>query len=375
VDLSRYAIHGVTPAEAARPTSTEALAQTVRAAHDARRAAVLWGGGTRMAVGEPPSRYDIAIDLAALSGVVEHSPADLVCTVRAGTTLAELADALAPCGQRWPVEVADPRRATIGGTIASAAPSASRLRFQHPRDWVIGCEAVLGDGTTARAGGRVVKNVTGYDLTRLYSGSYGTLAGLSEVSLKLIAVDEATVTLSLHDDDAARLRDIALRVRAHPVEAIVLAVGAPAGGSAALHVRLAGSAAAVSRLRADLARIATFIEASDDPIGHIARGIESSGHIARVATAPGHEADELRPALIAYVGAGVAFTGGDVESLRSLRTTVEAGGGALVLERASLEEKRALGVWGRSRMPSSITRALKARFDPREVLAPGRMPA
>ncbi|HYK98716.1 MAG TPA: FAD-binding protein [Candidatus Acidoferrales bacterium] len=375
MDLSRYAIHGVMPTEAARPTSTEALAETVRAAHDARRAVVLWGGGPRMAIGEPPSRYDLAVDLAGLSGVVEHSAADLVCTVRAGTTLADLADALAPARQRWPVEVGDPRRATVGGTIASAAPSASRLRFQHPRDWVIGCTAVLGDGTTARAGGRVVKNVTGYDLTRLYSGSYGTLVALAEVSLKLVALDEATATVSLRDADAARLRDIALRVRAHPVEAIVLAVGAPADGGAVLHVRLAGSIAAVSRLRSDLARIAPFADADGDPIAEIARGAESSRHIARLAVAPGHEADHLRTALIAYIGAGVAYTGGDVESLRGLRATVEAAGGALVLERASLEEKRALGVWGRSRVPGSVARALKSRFDPRDVLAPGRMPA
>lgn len=375
MDLSRYAIHGVTPAEAARPSSTEALAETVRAAHDARRAVVLWGGGTRMAIGEPPSRYDVAIDLSGLSGIVEHSPADLVCTVRAGTTLAELSEALAPAGQRWPIEVADPRRATVGGTIASAAPSASRLRFQHPRDWVIGCTAVLGDGTIARAGGRVVKNVTGYDLTRLYSGTYGTLAAIAEVSLKLIAVDEATVTLSLRDDDAARMRDIALRARAHPVEAIVLTVGTPAGGGAELHVRLAGSAAAVSRLRADLTRIAPFVEAAGDPIGRVASGVESSSHIARLAVAPGHEADDLRASLIAYIGAGVAFIGGDVDSLRDRRTSLEASGGALVLERASLEEKRALGVWGRPRMPASIAHALKSRFDPRDVLAPGRMPA
>lgn len=375
MDLSRYAIHGVTPAEAARPTSTEALAETVRAAHDARRAVVLWGGGTRMTIGEPPSRYDVAIDLTGLRGIVEHSPADLVCTVRAGTTLTELSEALAPAGQRWPIEVADPRRATVGGTIASAAPSASRLRFQHPRDWVIGCTAVLGDGTIARAGGRVVKNVTGYDLTRLYSGTYGTIAALAEVSLKLIAVDEATVTLSLRDDDAARLRDIALRARAHPVEAIVLTVGTPAGGGPELHVRLAGSAAAVSRLRADLTRIAPFVESAGDPIGRVASGVESSSHIARLAVAPGHEADDLRASLIAYIGAGVAFIGGDVDSLRDRRTSLEASGGALVLERASLEEKRALGVWGRPGVPASIARALKGRFDPRDVLAPGRMPA
>ena len=375
MDLSRYAIHGMTPARVERPTTTEELAQTVRDADTAGEAVVLWGGGTRIAIGEPPSRYDTAIDLTALRGVVEHSPADLVCTVRAGTTLAELADALAPSHQRWPIEVADPSRATVGGTIASAAPSPSRIRFQHPRDWIIGCTAVLGDGTIARAGGRVVKNVTGYDLTRLYSGSYGTLVALAEVNLKLVATDEATVVLSSHDGDAARLREVALHCRVLPLDAIVLAVGSPTGGAAALHVRIAGSAAAVARLRRDVSALARFDETEPDAIATLARGIEASSHVARVATAPGHEADELPSDLIAYIGAGIAYVGGDVTGLRERRASLEAAGGALVLERGSLEDKRALGVWGTPRLPLAIARGLKARFDPRGVLAPGRMPA
>jgi len=374
VDLSRYAIDGMTPARVERPATTEDLARAIRAADMAGEAVVLWGGGTRIAVGAQTSRYDAAVDLTALRGVIDHSPADLVCTMRAGTTLAELADALAPSHQRWPIEVADPSRATVGGTIASAAPSPSRIRFQHPRDWIIGCTAVLGDGTIARAGGRVVKNVTGYDLTRLYSGSYGTLVALAEVSLKLVATDEATVVLSSHDGDAARLREVALRCRALPLDAIVLAVGAPAGGGAALHVRIAGSAAAVARLRREVSALARFDESEPDAIATLARGIESSSHVARIATAPGHEADELAPSVIAYIGAGIAYIGGDVGRLRERRASLEAAGGALVLERGSLEDKRALGVWGTPRIPLAIARGLKARFDPRGVLAPGRMP-
>jgi len=374
VDLSRYVIHGVWPARAERPTTTEALADTIHAAHDAREAIVLWGGGTRIAIGEPPARYDVAVDLSELRGIVEHSPADLVCTVRAGTTLAELSATLARHGQRWPVDVAYPERATVGGTIASAAPSASRLRHQHVRDWIIGCEAVLGDGTRARAGGRVVKNVTGYDLTRLYSGTYGTLAALAEVSLKLVAVDEVTVTLSIWDDPAS-LRDLALRLRAAlPLDAIVLAIGPPAGGGAALHVRIAGASATVARMRREVEATGTFTVDAGDAIGALARGVVDSTHIARLATAPGHEADELSPALIAYIGTGTAYLGGATERLRALRASAEADGGALVLERATLDQKRALGVWGTPRMPAAIAASLKRRFDPRDVLAPGRMP-
>lgn len=357
MDLS---LDGLVPRRVARPRTPDELTSVVRGINNTGEAAVVWGGGTRIAVGAPLSRYDVAIDMTVLRGIVEHSPADLVCTVRAGTTLAELADALAPSRQRWPVEVADPSRATVGGTIASAAPSPSRLRFQHPRDWIIGCTAVLGDGTLARAGGRVVKNVTGYDLTRLYSGSYGTLAVLAEVSLKLVAVDDATVTLTLHDD-AARLRDIALRLRALPVDAIVLSVGP----TSALQVRIAGAAAAVARIRGEISTMGAFVETSE---------LRAPHGDARLATAPGHEADELTPGLVAFIGTGIAYVGRDAD-LRSKRAALEASGGALVLERASLEDKRALGVWGASRIPPAIARALKTRFDPSDVLAPGRMPA
>ncbi|MEK7863351.1 MAG: FAD-binding oxidoreductase, partial [Chloroflexota bacterium] len=161
MDLAAYAVAGRSPMRIERPETTEDVARVIGDAHRAREAVVLWGGGTRIGVGDAPSRYDAAVDLTLVRGIVEHSPADLVCVVRAGTTLAELATVLSASGLRWPVEAAHSERATVGGTIASAAPGPSRLRHQHVRDWVIGCEAVLGDGTRARAGGRVVKNVTG----------------------------------------------------------------------------------------------------------------------------------------------------------------------------------------------------------------------
>ena len=136
MDLGAYAIDGMVPSRVERPATTADVASVIGAAHRAHQAVVLHGGGTRIGVGDTPARYDTAVDLRDLSGIVEHSAPDLVCTVRAGTTLAELASALATNGQRWPVDVADPERATVGGTIASAAASSASVvpaRTVHTR--------------------------------------------------------------------------------------------------------------------------------------------------------------------------------------------------------------------------------------------------
>ena len=216
------------------------------------------GGATRLGVGDPPTRYDVGLDLSALSGIVEYEPDDLVATVRAGTTLAELTAALAARGQRWPVEPGLPELATVGGTLASAAGGPSRLRYFHPRDWVIGARAVLGDGTAVRSGGKVVKNVTGYDLTRFWSGTFGTLATIVELTLKLTAIPERTVSLVAEIDvPAAFAAANDLHASGLPLDALAIVTGEAveavgARGDAALLVRLTGAAAAVRRLGRDI---------------------------------------------------------------------------------------------------------------------------
>lgn len=372
MDLSEYVIDGIVPTRVEAPASAADVSAAIAAAHRAHEAVILWGGGTRIGIGEIPSRYEVAIDLRRVDGVVMHSPADLVCTVRAGTTLAELAAVLTAAGQRWPVDAALPERATVGGTIASAAPAASRLRHQHVRDWVIGCEAVLGDGTRVRAGGRVVKNVSGYDLSRLYSGSYGTLAALTEVSLKLVAIDERTCTLRVRGraDDLAKT---ALELRAAlPLEAIVLVTGR----EPALYVRASGAASAVERELREIGRRGSFEEIGDDAWAEVAATSACAPEVARLAVPPGREAELIGDGGLAYVGTGIAFAlARSDDDLRSLRERCEAMGGALVLERASAERKLAVGVWGKGRLPLSVARGLKERFDAHGVLAPGRMPA
>jgi glycolate oxidase FAD binding subunit len=375
VDLSALAIDGLVPSRSETPASAEEVVALVSAAHRDHAAAVIFGGGTRISVGDAPSRYDVAIDMRGVRGVVEHSPSDLVCIVRAGTTLADLGTELARHGQRWPVDVPDPQRATVGGTIASAATGPSRLRHQHVRDWVIGCEAVLGDGTRVRAGGRVVKNVTGYDLTRLYSGTFGTLAVLVELSLKLVAIDERAQVLSLRGD-AATLASLGNELRATlPLDGLVLATG-DAWGGGALTVRVAGAQAAVERLVGEIRARGAFAEI-DDAAWHTLVSLPAhTDRVARAAVPPGSESEILSGNAVGHIGTGSAFLFGERSNgeISAVRGRCEAMGGALILERSSTDQRRALGTWGTPRVPAAIARSLKERFDPRGVLAPGRLP-
>ncbi len=158
------------------------------------RAVVVEGGGTRNDLGAPPDRVDLTLATGGLSGIVEHHRGDFTAEVRAGTPLAALNRELAPHGQFLPLDPPLPDRATIGGVIAAGDPGYRRAPGTRPGDLLLGFRAVLGDGTPIRSGGRVVKNVTGYELGRLFTGSLGTLGVLTRVTVRLRALPEASRT-------------------------------------------------------------------------------------------------------------------------------------------------------------------------------------
>jgi glycolate oxidase FAD binding subunit len=383
----QHAIDGHLPHDVVRAATEADVVDAIRAANERGEAMVLSGGGTRLAIGDPPERYDLALDVSALRGIVAHEPDDLVMTVRAGTTITELADALAPHGQRWPVEPGRHDLATVGGTLASAAGGPSRLRYFHPRDWVIGARAVLGDGTPVRSGGKVVKNVTGYDLTRLWSGTFGTLAAIVELTLKLTAVPERTVSLLAELDVAAALAAATeLHATGLPLDALAVVTGDPvseigARGDAALLVRVAGPSAAVRRLgRAVRERVRSRCRDVDNEVwGRVAALPLEAKWTARLAwpVGPGPGLDFGGYSAVIYPANRTVYLlrAIDRATFRKLRASCEAIEGLAVLERADSEYKReAGGAWGAPRVPLAIARALKARFDPRAVLSPGRMP-
>ena len=173
------------------PRDAAELATLLRACDDAGHAVVLFGGNTLQALGNVPARYDVAIDLRGLDRILVHEPRDLTIAVEGGVTLAALDAALAAHGQFVPLDAPQPALATVGGTLASGWLGPRRATYGRPRDFVIGTTVALADGTIAKAGGMTVKNVSGYDLSKLYVGSLGTLGAIVRANFKTLPLPES----------------------------------------------------------------------------------------------------------------------------------------------------------------------------------------
>lgn len=206
VDPARYAMHGTPPATALRPESRDEVSEALRAAARERLGVVPWGAGTALAHEPAPARYDLALDLTALDKVVEYEPDDLTFTAECGVTIASLRAMVAARNHELPLEAPQAEHATLGGVIAANASGARRYRYGAPRDRILGARFALADGTLARTGGKVVKNVAGYAMHRLACGSRGGLAVVLEASFKL-ATAPATRELLAWPVDAAGLED------------------------------------------------------------------------------------------------------------------------------------------------------------------------
>ncbi|HEY0932931.1 MAG TPA: FAD-binding oxidoreductase, partial [Trebonia sp.] len=167
----------------ASPASTREAAAVMRVAADHELAVLVRGGGSRLSWGVPPSRCDLVVATTRMSGVLEHAAGDLVARVAAGARMGDVAAVLARAGQEIALDV--PADATAGGVVASALAGPRRLRYGTPRDLLIGITIVRADGTAAKSGGKVVKNVAGYDLGKLFAGSAGTLGLITEVTFRL----------------------------------------------------------------------------------------------------------------------------------------------------------------------------------------------
>ena len=205
-----YSVNGIAPARAAAPATREEAAELIRKAAAEGWAIVPYGGGTQIDLGCPPARLDLVLSTERLNRVVDYQPDDMTVTVEPGITLAELERVLSGRGQFLPLNPPLPDRATVGGMVAAASSGPWRAAYGTPRDWVIGCRVVGADGQEVRGGGQVVKNVAGYDLPKLYTGSFGTLGLITEVTFKVMPRPPASgccrVTLDSADATEALLR-------------------------------------------------------------------------------------------------------------------------------------------------------------------------
>ncbi len=241
---------------AERPATPEACAELLRACADAARTVRLRGGGTKSDRRALPET-DVVLETAGLDGIVDHVPEDLTVTVRAGTSVAALRDALASHGQFLPL---DPPHvasgATVGGIIAANSNGFGRYRYGSVRDLLLGVRAALPDGTIARAGGRVVKNVAGYDLNKLFIGSFGTLGVVVEATFKILPVPPVTgaaATTFRTAGDAFGAADALVRTSLRPTAVVV---ERRADGRWRLVIAAAGEAAPVERAMNELGRVA-----------------------------------------------------------------------------------------------------------------------
>src|ERR1700722_3768260 len=203
--------------EALKARDAKDVENAVQWALDAGRALEILGHGSKRAIGRPP-QSDLTLDLSALSGVILYEPAELVLSAKAGTPLSEIEGLLAAKGQRLAFEPMDcgqlmdgpVGRGTIGGTVAASLCGPRRITAGAVRDHLLGFSAVSGRGETFKSGGRVVKNVTGYDLCKLMAGSRGTLAVITEVTVKTLPKPETEATVVMSGlDDAAAMRAMA----------------------------------------------------------------------------------------------------------------------------------------------------------------------
>jgi glycolate oxidase FAD binding subunit len=196
------AVGGVQPKLVIEPGTESELAEVLRLLNEAGLAVIPRGGGTKLAWGNSPARADIVLSTARLSEIIEHAWADLTVTAEAGCTIQRLQETLAQHGQRLALDALWPERATIGGVLSTNDSGALRLRFGALRDLIIGVTIALPDGTLASSGGKVVKNVAGYDLPKLVTGALGTLGVITRAVFRLHPLPHETRAFSISSPNA-----------------------------------------------------------------------------------------------------------------------------------------------------------------------------
>ncbi|MCU0491177.1 MAG: FAD-binding oxidoreductase [Chloroflexaceae bacterium] len=404
-----FSVGGVAPALVVAPDSIAELAQVLAAAHAAQALVVPWGGGTKQRMGGRLAQAAtplLVVRTQRLSRIVEYEPADLTISVEAGISMAGLAATLAEHNQMLPVDVALPAHATLGGVLATAADGPRRLGYGTMRDLLIGIQVVEATGRVSKAGGMVVKNVSGFDMMKLYLGSFGSLAIIASANFKLIPRPRAaaTVLCSFPTLEAAfGLADAIQQSQLNPVAVEFLSgLNETAADACQLAVLAEGLPAAVERHVRDVSQMAEKVGAVEvqtlrfDDHAAFWQRINDLPQVAELA--PGEMVLRLT-CLPAEMGstlanaASLASRGGlklltDARALSGVAYLRLAGSGwqplqdyynALVARWPNLavlaapaDAPASLAGWGRDPAGLALMQQIKREFDPQGRLNPGR---
>jgi glycolate oxidase FAD binding subunit len=375
------------------PGSAQQISDVLRFANAHGLSVVPAGGGTKRARGNPVAP-EIFLTLARMNTVREHAWQDLTCTVEAGCTWDAMQSALARHGQTVALDPLWPDRATVGGIVATNDSGALRLRYGGLRDLIIGMTIVLADGTIAKTGGKVVKNVAGYDLHKLMTGSFGTLGVITEVNFRLHPVEQHVRSFTVTAPDPAQLAQ-PLRELLHAQLAISAAQLRLAGYDCALDIRICTRPecldAQAAQLR-DLFGGLAITEASES-VWHARRQLFASAdativkasmlpsEICAVALDFMQSAAAVDVSLVAQATglATIAFSAPRTNGASPIRGAVErlrtrlrpSGGSAVVLQMGEVSGE-APDIWDCTSDALPLMREIKHRFDPNRVLSPGR---
>jgi glycolate oxidase FAD binding subunit len=417
-------VAGVQPTMVFEPANEVELATVLRYADSAGLSVIPRGSGSKLGWGNPPSRADLVLSTARLNRVIEHAWADLTVSVEAGCTIGTLQDTLAQHGQRIAVDPLWPEHATVGGLLSTNDSGTLRIRYGGLRDLIIGATIALPDGTLASSGGKVVKNVAGYDLPKLVTGALGTLGVITRAVFRLHPLPHRVRSFTFVARDAADANRLMLAIQDSKLAHTGLQVRFNSGAQPEVDVRFDGTdeglAAQTGTLR-ELAAPATETHSNDDvwyarqhlfgaaslPLSQ-PTAPSGSGRTRSTASTPGDTPEDSPPAAIAkfsvllgsiantcqqlrdlaqplnvhwsavvqgtglgWIRLGPANANAIQRVLQTLRSQLEPAGGSLMVQYRSPEIPE-IEAWGNPGDTLPLMLSVKQQFDPRKTLNPGR---
>lgn len=412
------AVDGVVPDCIATPSTAEQVASVLACSNEHQLALIPCGNGTKLSTGNSPRRYDASLSLCKLNRVIHYEPADLTVTVEAGMKFGDFQELAGRNGLWLPLDPRGGNASTLGGIIAANAAGPLRQGFGGPRDMVLGLKIATTDGQIAKTGGRVVKNVAGYDLGKLLTGSFGTLGVIVEASLKLFTKPPARATYLMRTGTLEAARDLRSRIRRSPLDPLRLVV-VDSPGAALLRdsdpandqkksevwIEVGGSDRVIARCERELRNLCAAAgvpldraEESDDiwdRISDLARWLKTKYpdvSILKAALPPAAseeflirarqltEAEQISLAGFAQAGVGIVhacllwqtLSSGAAGLVVRLRRIAADLGGTLTIDRCPASLKSQMDVWGARGDDLEAMRKVKAAWDPRGILSPGR---
>jgi glycolate oxidase FAD binding subunit len=393
-------IDGLSPKLLVRPGSADEAAACLKVCSDNDAAVVPAGRMTWLESGNPLKRCDVILSLERMRDIVDYSPPDLTATVQAGLTLSEF-NAVTVKQRQWlPLDPPGFGTASLGAVASCNSSGALRLGFGTPRDYVIGLKLAHVDGTQSKSGGRVVKNVAGYDMNKLYVGSHGTLAILTELTFKLRPLPDCSSTVMITSRYRGTLFKLARQILGaefQPASVIltrrICASLATSWPDDVLLIRFIDSEAAVEaqlnnvvRLTDDNYKTTVLGEAEADAVWAAVADFDNREIRVRLSVLRSSVPAEFEKALLANfecvasadVGTGIIRVGFDadertgIDQIRRLRSRGAAPRVAVVVEKAAAGVRREVDSWGEVGSTAELMRSIKQRFDPQSILNPGK---